>query len=137
MAKRQVHIDRNEFRFIFARSSGPGGQNVNKTNSKATLFWNVDESPSITEDVRTRFRDLYPNRINDENEVVISSDETRDRAQNQERCVEKLMQLLDVAANPPKSRTATKPTRASKRRRVEDKQRRGAIKSNRGKVTDW
>lgn len=137
MTKRDVHIHENEFKFIYARSSGPGGQNVNKTNSKATLFWNLDNSSSISDDIRMRFRSLYPNRINDENEVVISSDETRDRSQNQARCIDKLMALLDVAANPPKKRTATKPTRASKRRRIEDKQRRGAVKSNRGKITDW
>lgn len=137
MVTRVVHIHENEFKFIYARSSGPGGQNVNKTNSKATLFWNLDESRSITDDIRMRFRNLYPNRINDENEVVISSDETRDRAQNQARCIEKLMELLTVAANPPKKRTATKPTKSSKRRRLEDKQRRGAVKSNRGKITDW
>lgn len=137
MSIRKVNIDPGEFRFIYARSSGPGGQNVNKTNSKATLFWNVDESSSIDEATRVRFRALYPNRINDDNEVFISSDETRDRSQNQARCIEKLTELLEVAANPPKKRTATKPTKGSKRRRIEDKQRRGVVKSNRGKITDW
>ena len=137
MSEHIVKVDPSEFRFVFARSSGPGGQNVNKTNSKAVLFWNVEASPSITDVVRLRFCSLYPNKINDAGEVVISSDETRDRMQNQARCIEKLLEYVHVAANPPKKRTATKPTRSSQRRRMDDKKRRGDVKSGRGKVKDW
>ncbi len=132
-----VHIDENEFSFTFARSSGPGGQNVNKTNSKAVLAWNITDSKSISEAAKQRFFSAFKNRINDLGEVIISSDETRDRMQNQQRCIDKLLEMVEEIWLPPKTRHATKPTRSSQRRRVEGKKHRSDVKAGRTRVKDW
>ncbi len=126
-----------ELAFTFARSSGPGGQNVNKTNSKAILAWNIMSSKSISEAAKARFIEAYGNKINDIGEVIIASDETRDRMQNEARCVEKLMEMIQATWLPPKTRHATKPTKASQRRRVEGKKIRSDVKAGRGRVKSW
>ncbi|MCX6118362.1 MAG: alternative ribosome rescue aminoacyl-tRNA hydrolase ArfB [Proteobacteria bacterium] len=126
-----------ELAFTFARSSGPGGQNVNKTNSKAILAWNIMSSKSISEAAKARFVEAYGNKINDIGEVIIASDETRDRMQNEARCVEKLMEMIQATWLPPKTRHATKPTKASQRRRVEGKKIRSDVKAGRGRVKSW
>ena len=132
-----ICIDENEFSFTFARSSGPGGQNVNKTNSKAVLAWNINESKSISGAAKQRFFSAFKNRINDLGEVIISSDETRDRMQNQQRCIDKLLEMVEEVWLPPKTRHATKPTRSSQRRRVEGKKHRSDVKAGRTRVKDW
>lgn len=133
----KIFLPDDELEFSFARSSGPGGQNVNKTNSKATLYWSIGSSKSIPEDIRTRFCNSFGNRINDEGVVVISSDETRDRMQNQARCKEKLLEMLAAVWTPPKLRKATKPTRSSQKKRVDTKRQRSVVKTGRGRVRDW
>jgi ribosome-associated protein len=130
----------SEFSITFARSSGPGGQNVNKTNSKAVLTWDIDASALVPQAVKGRFKESFRSKLSGEteSEIVIHSDETRDRMQNEENCKEKLYEMLEQVWLPPKERKATKPTRSSQRRRVDDKKRRGAIKSGRGRVSgDW
>ncbi len=135
--KINVGINENEFSFSFARSSGPGGQNVNKTNSKAILAWNIRESKCLSEAAKGRFFESFPNKINDQNEVIISCDETRDRMQNEARCIEKLLEMVEAVWLPPKTRHATKPTKSSQRRRVEGKKKRSDVKAGRGRVSDW
>lgn len=119
----QLQIPLGEFHFTFSRSSGPGGQNVNKLNTKATLRWAVVQSASLPDDVRARFLQQYRTRITSEGDLVMTSQRFRDAGRNAGDCLEKLRQMLSAVAQPPKARKATKPSRASKRRRLEDKRK--------------
>jgi len=130
---RRIQIPDDELQFTFARSSGPGGQNVNKVNSKVTLHWAVEASPSLPDDVRERFLGKYRSRINGAGEVVIHSQRYRDQGKNITDCLDKLRDLLLEVATPPKRRIATRPSRASKQRRIEEKKSRGQTKRLRKK----
>jgi len=129
----RVQIPLAEFRLSFARSSGPGGQNVNKVNSKVTLHWPVRSSPSVPDDVRERLVAKYRKRINSEGELVLHSQRYRDQGKNVTDCLEKLRQLLLSVVVPPKRRIATRPSRAAKQRRVDEKKSRGQKKELRRK----
>ena len=114
-------IPLREIRFQFVRSSGAGGQNVNKVASKAVLRWNVRESQALPEAVRARLLARNPRRITASGELVLSSQRFRDQPRNVADCLEKLHALLLEAAVVPKARRETRPTRASKTRRLEGK----------------
>jgi len=118
----RVKIPLREFEITFARSAGPGGQNVNKLNTKATLRWPVASSPSLPDDVRRRLMATYPRRITSAGDLLISSQRFRDAGRNVADCYEKLRAMLAAVAEPPKRRKPTRPTRASVRRRREQKQ---------------
>ena len=126
-----IRIPLDEFEWSFARSGGPGGQNVNKVASKAVLRWHFASSPSIPEEVKSRFRERFPSRITTEGELVLASELTRDQGRNREDCLEKLAAMLRTAAVRPKVRRPTKPSKASKRRRVDAKRRQSARKAGR------
>lgn len=127
----RLSIPDHELEFSFARSGGPGGQNVNKVSSKAILKWNIDANASIPEAAKARFRTSFGNRIATDGNVVITSDEYRDQPRNIENCCEKLSEMLRSVEKPPKVRRATKPTRGSKERRLAGKKRDSAIKAGR------
>jgi len=129
----RIQIPMSEFEFSFARSSGPGGQNVNKVNSKALLRWNIVESKSLPEDVLARFIEKFQSRLTGEGELVIQSDRFRDQLRNQEDCLEKLRSLLLEVAVPPKLRRKTKPSRSAKKKRVESKKKHSEKKMSRSK----
>ncbi|MBI5759118.1 MAG: aminoacyl-tRNA hydrolase [Planctomycetales bacterium] len=118
----RIRVPLEEFEFSFARSGGPGGQNVNKVNSKAVLRWPVVASPSLSPEVRERFVKRFANRITTDGDLVMNSQEHRDQPSNVAECLEKLRQMLLAVATIPKPRRATKPTRGSKQRRRKDKQ---------------
>lgn len=124
-------IPLREIEFSFARSSGPGGQNVNKVNSKAVLKWNFLKSPSLPLAIRARFLGQYSARLNQEGELIITSDRTRDQGKNKSDCLEKLKELLSSVTYPPKIRRDTKPTRSSKEKRIRSKQSLSEKKKNR------
>ena len=126
-----IRVPFGEFEWSFARSGGPGGQNVNKVASKAVLRWNFDGSPSVPDDVKARFRTRFPSRLTTEGEVVMSSELTRDQGRNRDDCLEKLADMLRIAAVVPKKRRPTKPTKGSQRRRVEGKRRQSVRKAGR------
>lgn len=132
----RIRIPLTEFEFSFSRSSGPGGQNVNKVNSKATLRWRLMESSSLPLDVRSRFTATFGSRLTAEGELVLTSDRYRDQPRNADDCLEKLREMLLAVAEPPRPRKATKPTKVSKRRRADAKRQRGEVKRNRGRVRD-
>jgi ribosome-associated protein len=130
--KLQIPLD--EFDLSFARSSGPGGQNVNKVNSKAVLYWTVGNSPSIPEGVRQRFLARYGKRLTTEGVLVISSDEFRDQKRNIDSCLEKVAAMLREVLTPPKPRKKTKPSRGSVERRLSGKKSQSDKKKGRGRV---
>ena len=130
----RLRIPLREIDFQFARSSGPGGQNVNKVSTKAVLRWNMAASPSAPEEVKARLSALHPRRVTREGHVVISSSRFRDQGRNVADCLEKLRAALAAASDPPKPRRPPRPTRASKEKRLQDKRARGEKKRLRGKV---
>lgn len=128
-----VQIPLAEFEFTYVRSGGPGGQNVNKVNSKAQLRWALATSPSLSEETRTRLLSRLGNRLTSAGELLIVSQRFRDQARNAADCLERLQALLLAAATPPKLRKATRPSRASKQRRLEAKRRQSQRKAGRGR----
>ncbi len=127
----KLAIPLREFRFTFVRSSGPGGQNVNKVASKAQLRWQVLASPSLPEPVRQRFLAKYGRRVNSEGELVIESQRTRDAARNEADCLARVRRMLAEVAEAPKRRRATRPTRGSIERRLLSKRQQSDRKRGR------
>ncbi|HTU25445.1 MAG TPA: alternative ribosome rescue aminoacyl-tRNA hydrolase ArfB [Pirellulales bacterium] len=119
----RIRIPHDEFTFSFVRSSGPGGQNVNKVNSKAVLRWPIFASTSLPVDVRQRFLTRFGNRLTGGGELVLSSQRYRDQGRNVADCLDKLRAMLAVVAVRPVVRKPTKPTKGSITRRLEHKGR--------------
>jgi ribosome-associated protein len=124
----RISIPLAEFQFDYVRSGGPGGQNVNKVASKAVLRWRPGESPSLPPMVRARLMEAIASKLTNEGELIVTSQKTRDQSRNTDDCLEKVRLLVLAAATPPKIRRPTKPTKASKERRLDDKSRRGEVK---------
>jgi len=126
-----LSIPFHEIELSYARSSGPGGQNVNKVNSKAVLRWRAASSPSLPEDVRSRLLERLRSRLTVQGDLVITSQRFRDAGRNAADCLEKLRSLLQQVAVPPKSRKRTRPTRGSVRRRLAAKREKSDKKRSR------
>ena len=126
-----LQIPDSEFQFTFARSSGPGGQNVNKVNSKAVLRWSPAASPSLPEDVRSRFLARYASRLTTEGDLILTSQRSRDQNRNSEDCLARLREMLLAVTRKPVQRRPTKPTRGSHKRRLEAKRIQSGKKRNR------
>jgi ribosome-associated protein len=127
----RVYIDGRELSFTFARSSGAGGQNVNKVNSKAILRWNPRTSPSLPEDIRERFLRQFASRLSEDGELILMSDVFRDQTRNRDECLRRLTEMLQSVARPPKKRIKTRPTAGSKRRRLSAKKEHSEKKGRR------
>lgn len=117
----RFRIPLSEFEFSVARSSGPGGQNVNKVNSKVQLRWSPHASPSIPEEVRFRVLTKLESQLTTEGDLLVVSQLYRDQPRNRENCLEKLGEILRASLVVPKTRKATKPSRAAKARRLKNK----------------
>jgi ribosome-associated protein len=119
-----------------SRASGPGGQHVNRTETKVQLQFDPRAVPWIDEGARLRMVALAGRQVDKEGRILITSQEHREQAQNLEAARDKLKALVQKALVRPKRRVATKPTRASKTRRLDAKKRRGETKAGRGRVRD-
>jgi ribosome-associated protein len=124
----RISIDESELEEQFVRSSGPGGQNVNKVATAVELRFDLHRSPSLPPAVRSRLARLAGRRLTKEGVLVIRAERFRTQEQNRADARERLADLVREAAAPPKYRVKTKPTRGSKERRIKAKTRRGAIK---------
>ena len=125
-----VVIGEDYLRVVYVRSSGPGGQNVNKRSTKAQMRVEIDQIP-LNDRVRARLLGLSGQYLNSKNELMIESDETRSQSRNRKACLDKLRELVMQALIEPKIRKKTRPTRGSVRRRLEAKNQRSQTKKRR------
>jgi ribosome-associated protein len=125
-------IPDDELEWKFIRASGPGGQNVNKVSSAVQLRFLLPANASIPVAARNRLRALAGQRILDDGTILIAARSERSQEQNRREALERLAQLIRAALVEPKIRRKTKPTRASKERRIDSKKRRGLTKQGRG-----
>ena len=129
-----ITIDDNEIVEEFVRSSGPGGQNVNRVATAVQLRFDIASSASLPEDVRRRLLRLGGSRVTRDGILVIDARRFRTQEQNRRDARERLIALVRKAAEKPKPRHKTRPTAASKRKRIEEKRRRSRIKQRRQSV---
>jgi len=127
----QLDIDDSEIEILTTTSRGPGGQHVNRSETRVVLRWNVLRSESLNEDQRQRILDRLGSRISREGVLQVGAEEHRSQTRNRDLATERLAALLAGALHREKRRKATRPTRASRTRRLEEKKRRGAIKQRR------
>ncbi len=129
-----ISIGEDELYESFVLASGPGGQNVNKVSSAVQLRFDVARSPSFDDTVRARLAALAGQRLTKDGVLVITARAHRSQERNRAEALERLVELIQRAAVPPKPRRATKPSRAVKRRRLEGKKIRSNLKRTRGPV---
>tara|TARA_B100001971_G_scaffold214325_1_gene251094 strand:- start:5888 stop:6283 length:396 start_codon:yes stop_codon:yes gene_type:complete len=127
-----IKVDTNELKYTFSKSSGAGGQNVNKLNTQVTLIWDLNDSKSISGAVKNRFKTLFKGFINDRGQVLIKSQRHRSQKRNIDDVNLKLRSMLISASKEPKRRKETRPTRSSVRKRLEKKKQHSEKKKNRG-----
>ena len=132
----EIAIESEELVESFARSSGPGGQHVNTTDSAVILRFDVANSTSLTDGLKRRLIGLAGTRMSKEGELILRSEGSRSQLVNRQEVRDRLFALIRRAAVAPKKRRATKPTRASQARRLDGKAKRSVIKSGRNKVLD-
>ncbi len=127
----KIEIPDSEITFEFARSSGPGGQNVNTVETKVTVRFTPRGSSALTVQQVIRIEERLASRLTKNGELLVSSEQTRHREQNREDALQRLARILLDALKIQKKRRPTRPTRASKERRIEGKKRRAGTKRNR------
>ncbi len=131
----QIQLASWELSETFTRSSGPGGQNVNKVSTAVELRFEAERSPHLSPAVKARLRKIAGRKWSKDGAIIIRAEETRSQIRNRELAAERLVTMIRQALEKPKFRVKTRPTLASKRRRLEGKSKRSNIKSLRGKVT--
>jgi ribosome-associated protein len=131
-----IELDEKDISFDFVKSSGPGGQNVNKVATAVQLRFDVHGATRMPHDVKFRLKALAGKRMTDDGILIIQASRFRKQEQNRQDAVERLIQLVRTAAIKPKSRVRTRPTKASKERMLSSKKRRGRLKKLRQKTMD-
>lgn len=129
-----VRIPRSELRFRATRSGGPGGQHVNTSSTRVELEWDAAASPSLSEAQRARVLERLANRTDKEGVLRLVASEERSQHRNREAAVERFRELLAAALHVPKRRRKTRPTRASREKRLRSKRQRAQTKRQRGQV---
>jgi ribosome-associated protein len=131
-----IVIHEKELTFEFVRSSGPGGQNVNKVSTTVQLRFDVRDSAGIPVGVKTRLKSLAGKRMTEDGVLIIKAGRFRKQEQNRQDAIERLARLIKAAAVKPKTRIKTRPTKAAKERKLASKKHRGHLKQMRKKVTN-
>ncbi len=122
---------RGEVRYRTSRSSGPGGQHVNKAESRVELIWNPQDSSCLDNRQKARLMLNLGNRLTEKGELILASEKYRSQYRNKEDVMDRFLRLVSTALIPPKKRSPTRPTRASREKRIKQKKIRGEIKRSR------
>lgn len=130
-----ISIDEKQIRFDFIRASGPGGQHVNKTSTAVQLRFDVKNCRGLNEDIVKRLRVLAGKRMTLEGELIILARSFRSQEKNRADAIERLVQLIKKAAKPVKVRRKTKPSKAARQKRIQNKKHRGELKILRRSIT--
>ncbi|OGO38119.1 MAG: peptide chain release factor I [Chloroflexi bacterium RBG_16_57_11] len=131
-----ISLEDDEIKLEFVQSSGPGGQNVNKLATAVQLRFDVRRSPSLPEDVRLRLERLAGKRLSEEGDLIIEARRYRTQEHNRQDAIDRLVAMIRKATEKPKPRKKTRPTAESIQKRLDEKRRRGEIKSLRRKVEE-
>lgn len=134
---RTIAIDSDELREKFVRSSGPGGQNVNKVSTAVQLRFDVSQSPSLPERVKQKILTSGDTRLTKEGELVIIAESKRTQEANRKDALQRLKEIIRKAAFVPKARIPTRPSLGAKKRRLETKTKRASVKKNRSNRIDF
>ena len=134
MRVESIQILEREIEYKFSRSSGPGGQNVNKVNSKVLLRWELETSQALSASQKNRFEEKFKNQISDRGVFQLYVDTTRDQHKNKDLAFKKLLKLIQQISIAPKRRVKTKPSKRAKEKRLSDKKSTKEKKSNRSKA---
>lgn len=129
-----ICVPESEFTIEFSRSSGPGGQNVNKVSSKAQLRWRVRDSLVLSDEEKQRVREVLKNRLTNDDEILVVAEDERSQTQNRERVIGRFQELIDQALTIPKKRRPTRPTRSSREKRLKEKRVISERKKMRGNI---
>lgn len=135
LSEKQKQQLKTEFHFQYSRSGGPGGQKVNKTESRVELIWPLFQTRVFDDEQKSLLFKKMDRRINREKNVLFYSDRYRTRPQNQDHCVRKMFKALEKALSKPKKRKKTKPPRSAHNKRIKEKKQLGERKRQRQK--DW
>lgn len=133
---KDIVISQNEIILKFIRASGPGGQNVNKVASAVQLRFDVQNSPSLSEEVRSRLIRLAGRRVSEQGVLIIEAKRFRDQGKNRQDALDRLTALIQKALVRPRPRRKTAPTKASRQRMLDEKVYRGRLKQKRGRVRE-
>lgn len=132
-----IKIPKNEIKIKFIRSSGPGGQKVNKTATKTQVRWNLDNSQVLTEEQKSFMYSRLGNLLTKDGDIIIENDETRHQPQNKQKAIFRLNELINKALEKKKKRKKTKPSKAAVEKRLQEKKRKSEIKKSRQKIKDY
>jgi ribosome-associated protein len=133
----RISIPSRYFSYEFSRSGGPGGQHVNTTDTRVRLRFDLGGCSLLREDIKQRLVDAHPSAVTNSGDFILTCDQFRSRHRNIETARERLIQWIQASLSPPKKRRVTKPTKGSKRRRLDNKKKRGDVKKGRGRVSRY